>query len=556
MKRAWAVAVLGPFVAAILAVGAVLASAAPAAAHASLVSTDPAEGEVLPETPDDVTFTFDEQVRLTADSIRVFDADGAPLEAEASSRSEEIVVDLPDELDDGTYVVVWQVVSADGHPIAGSLTFSIGAPSLEVARPQIEETDPGPVRRVLSVVQGLEYAGLLLSAGLLVFAAWALRGVRDGDVVRARVVRVAWWSAGLATLAAVAAIPLSGAYQQGLPLSKLGESQTTDLALVGKDALVLAVIAAGLLVALMAVSRERWRVAVVPAALLAACAPALVGHSRAIDPVWLMTITDVVHLVCGAVWFGGLVGLALTLGPLSGRERDAALVLSRFSGLAAALLGLLAVTGVLMGWRILEGWAPLFDTGYGRVLLVKVGTAALVALVAGYNRFRLLPRAVDGVGHTERRRAALGVRRAVRIEVGLLVVVLGLTGFLTTLSPREVEDTRPAVPSRVDAALAGEVKVLVTAAPGRRGPNTLLVQMQNQAGEPADQFAEPVVSLSAGLGGDETPVDLGEQPVTPVATGTYAVQVVFPSSGTWKVQVSVRASEFDNPVAVVEVEIA
>ena len=52
--------------------------ATPAAAHASLVSTDPAEGEVLPETPDVVTFTFDERVSLSDQSIRVFDAQGEP----------------------------------------------------------------------------------------------------------------------------------------------------------------------------------------------------------------------------------------------------------------------------------------------------------------------------------------------------------------------------------------------------------------------------------------------------------------------------------------------
>ena len=56
----------------------------------------------------------------------------------ATSEDEVVTADLPDELADGTYVVAWRVVSADGHPISGSLTFSIGAPSETVVPPHVD----------------------------------------------------------------------------------------------------------------------------------------------------------------------------------------------------------------------------------------------------------------------------------------------------------------------------------------------------------------------------------------------------------------------------------
>ncbi len=34
-------------------------------------------------------------------------------------------------LPDGTHVLSWRVISADGHPVGGSLIFSIGAPSVQ-----------------------------------------------------------------------------------------------------------------------------------------------------------------------------------------------------------------------------------------------------------------------------------------------------------------------------------------------------------------------------------------------------------------------------------------
>ena len=72
---------------AVLLAGLLVGSAgAPASAHASLVSTDPAEGAVVPEAPDVVTFTFDEPVSLADDSIQAYDAAGEPVDVDASAR--------------------------------------------------------------------------------------------------------------------------------------------------------------------------------------------------------------------------------------------------------------------------------------------------------------------------------------------------------------------------------------------------------------------------------------------------------------------------------------
>ena len=149
---------------------ALLASAAPAAAHASLVSTDPVDGTVLAESPGQATLTFDERVSLPPDGVQVFDADGKPVTSPASASDVLVTVDLPDQLGDGTYVVVWRVVSADGHPVAGSLTFSVGTPSITVVSPKLPEPADPAVTAVLSTAQAATYIGLLLAVGLGIFA--------------------------------------------------------------------------------------------------------------------------------------------------------------------------------------------------------------------------------------------------------------------------------------------------------------------------------------------------------------------------------------------------
>lgn len=540
-------------VAAVLAVLALLLTAAPASAHATLVASDPAEGEVLAEAPDVVTFTFDEPVVLSDGSVQVFDAAGEPVGSSAGARDAVVTADLPDGLTDGTYVVVWRVVSTDGHPITGSLTFSVGAPSETVVPPQVEEASAAGIKGDLGLAQALQYVGLLLAGGLVVFTCWVVGAAGLPSRPRVAVRLLTRIGAALTAFAAALAVPLSGAYQQGLPFEETLSSQAFDLTLVGDDLLVLVLQAAGLGAALAATRRavlsQRERVLATVGAGLAVLSPALVGHTRSFEPVPLLVVTDVVHLGAGAVWLGGLAGLALALPTLASRARETAALVTRFSTLAAAVLAVLVATGSLMAWRVLGSWAGLVDTAYGRLLLVKVGVALVVVALAGFNRLRLLPRVLGAAGHGDRTRAAAGVRRTVLAEAGLLVVLLGVTGFLVNTSPREEASVPAPAGGRVVSGSLGELTVLATATPGARGRNTLTVQVQDAAGEPLDGFAAPEVSVRSGE------VDLGQVAVVPTAAGTYAAEVVFPSAGTWEVQVSLRETEFDNPVTTLSVDV-
>jgi copper transport protein len=294
--------------------------------------------------------------------------------------------------------------------------------------------------------------------------------------------------------------------------------------------------------------RER-RVPATAAAALAVWSPALVGHTKAYEPVPLLVVTDALHLSAGAIWLGGLVGLALTLPAIRGRRRDTATVVSRFSTVAAGVLALLVASGTLTGWRILGSWDALFGTTYGRLLIVKVGIALLVVAIAAWNRYRLLPRVSTAVGHDEGLVAAGLVRRTVVAEACLLLAVLGVTGFLVNQPPREQPEAAAPRPGRVESVVVGDLRVLATLTPGKQGPNTVTVQIQDQAGDPVDAFAAPEVSLAS----DE--VDLGVVPVTPVGAGTYAAEAVIPAPGVWRVQVSLKASEFDNPVVTLSFDV-
>ncbi|GEB16331.1 copper resistance CopC/CopD family protein [Pimelobacter simplex] len=535
----------------LVAVLTVLGTATSASAHATLVSTDPAEGAVLPEAPSEVTFTFDEPVQLVPDGLLAFDAEGKRVDLDPKASGVEVTGELPGDLANGTYVITWRVVSADGHPIAGSLTFHVGAPSPKVVPPGSVTTEPGALPTVQAIVHGLDYVALLLAGGLAVFLSWTVRGVRLADDVRRRLVRVLRGSALVAVLAAAAAVPLAGAYQLGSGLDGVLDPAALDPGLVQQDLQVLALQAFGLAVAAWAAGQRRSSLVVDLVTALAVWSPALVGHTRAYEPSALLVVTDALHLTAGAVWLGGLTGLALTLRSVAGRPKDAALLLTRFSTLAAGLLAALALSGVLLGWRIVGSWSRLFGETYGRLLLVKVALVLVVAAIAAVNRYRLLPRVTGDTGHDVRRQGAALVRRAVVAEAALLVAVLGVTGFLTQKPPGgEPPAAAPTADTGVVTGVASDdLKVLAVLDPGPGLQRRLIVQVQNLAGDPLDLHDAPAVALRT------SSVDLGEVPLTPTGSGTYAADVVFPTTGTWKLQVSIRVDEFTSPVTTVDLDV-
>lgn len=528
---------------------AVLLSTSPAQAHATLIGTDPEEGAVLDQAPETITFTFDEAVTLPPAGVTVYDAKGEEVTSEATASGTEMQVALAEasSLGDGTYVVAWRAVSADGHPISGSLTFAVGAPSLSVASPP--STEPSRATAVIhGVLQFLQYAALLLVVGLVWFRGVIVGEHRVPDRAIARVQRVQILAGMVAVVALVALAPASGALQSESGPGAILTFDAWSPASVGKEWLSALVGIVGIAAALAL--RERPRLAAV-AGLVAICSPALVGHSRAVVPAWLVTATDVIHLVAGALWLGGLVGLALTLPLITRRGTVAAEIVTRFSTLAAVSLAALAVSGVLMGWRILGSWDNLLNSTYGTLLMTKIALVVAVAVMAAGNRLLVLPRVRQAAGHDDTVEAGSMLRRAVLMEAGVLVVVLGVTGFLVDQPPQagagSTGSTAAVAQTNTQAAeLGDDHRVYATLTPSGPGPNVLRLQIQDAAGEPVEAAAVPTAKLRSG------DVDLGSLTLKTVAAGTWEADVVLPKGGVWEATVGLRLGEFESPLGLVK----
>ncbi len=118
-------------------VAAVLATAGPAAAHAALVSTDPADGTTLGALPAQITLTFDDTIvaDLGGNQVQVTDATGAALTDGDPVVQDNIVTQALTGAASGPITVAWRVVSDDGHPVSGGFSFTVTAPPTPTATP-------------------------------------------------------------------------------------------------------------------------------------------------------------------------------------------------------------------------------------------------------------------------------------------------------------------------------------------------------------------------------------------------------------------------------------
>ncbi|WP_326593073.1 copper resistance CopC/CopD family protein [Streptomyces brevispora] len=383
--------------------GLLLAVAGPASAHAALTGSDPQDGAVVDTAPKQVTLTFSEQVAMGEGSIRVLDPDGKRADTEAapldlhSGSTVQYGVALHAGLPDGTYTVAWQAVSADSHPVSGAFTFSIGAPSKTTVALPDNEAGGGLVGTLYGIARYAAYAGFIVLVGgaAFVLACWQ-RGA--GARPLQRLVVRGWTTLTAATLAMLllrnpytGSGKLADAFDlDGLTAvldTKPGAALVSRLLLLGASALFIAVLFGTY--AKREDEREKkdltFGLAIGGAVIAAGIAGtwALAEHaSTGIQPGVAMPV-DVLHLLAVATWLGGLAALLVALYRTPDVTADA---VRRFSRIAFGSVLVVAATGIYQSWRQLGSWSALTDTGYGQLLLVKVGLVAVLVGVASISR--------------------------------------------------------------------------------------------------------------------------------------------------------------------------
>ncbi|GAA3163765.1 hypothetical protein GCM10010466_63370 [Planomonospora alba] len=128
----------------LLACAALLGAVAPAQAHNVLIGSDPKDGAELATGPEEITLTFDQPARQGFAQISLTGPDGARWEdGKTSVDGAEVSVRVRPLGPAGKYVVGYRILSSDGHPVSGKVTFTLTAPGPGAAAPSPSASSAG-----------------------------------------------------------------------------------------------------------------------------------------------------------------------------------------------------------------------------------------------------------------------------------------------------------------------------------------------------------------------------------------------------------------------------
>lgn len=436
---------------------AALALPASALAHAALVRTVPQASRVLERQPREVRLTYTEPVEPRFAIVSVTDAAGQQVTAgdprRARGNPDQLVVPLR-KVPSGWYLVFWRVISVDGHPVRGAFTFAVGpsaGPPPQFAIPSLSETATTPKLLITRWIVFLSLMSALGLFGLRMFVGRPLVRVVPASSLRA--VSIAFWIALAVALVATplyvlfstAQFALRSAFDLNAIVPLARDSAFTRGYL---DLEVLLVLFGGAAAVALWVDRpERGRRSVAEilaqsgaavAGLATLVVPGLVGHASQVASSDLALVLDASHLLAGSVWIGGLIGLVVLWQATAALHRVGALsyVVPRFSRVALVSVLLLLGSGIWASVLHVPTLASLWQTSYGKVILIKIGLLGTAMVLAAVNLLRTRPR----LAAAERRPDLAGgaanlLRQLVSAEIVLVVWAIFAAAVLTSFAP-------------------------------------------------------------------------------------------------------------------------
>ncbi len=441
---------------------------APASAHNSLVTSDPADGTTLTAPPSSITWTFKNSVPLETMSVFLTDAAGARSELSGSrhapGNTKQVITPLPPTIA-GSISIRWRLVSPDGHVVSGRVALTLPATSTTPTTPAAPTTGPPPSDAPTAtatdtaappttaasrepgtpdagdaedtsvpgalrwILRYASYLAIMSVVGLLIVKAFVW-GAVDTQPLARRAIGVSLLAT--AVLSALQLLVLASDVAGDPPwasLDALGTATSTD---AGASFVVRILLALALWFVLI---RCSFTVAEVYWTAVSICAVGLLatwsfaGHSWSMRWAEVGVATDVLHHGAAAAWLTGL-GVTVWLVRSSSNDPHARSAVGRFSRLAAASVAIIAATGAIQSVRLVGNPANLFDGAHGRALAIKVVLVGAMLGLASANRKRLRS-ALSSSQTTD----MTPLRRAVVAEVVLGLAVIAATATMVASAP-------------------------------------------------------------------------------------------------------------------------
>ncbi|PSH62012.1 copper resistance protein CopC [Phyllobacterium brassicacearum] len=501
-----------------------LASIGVCHAHATLVMSNPSANSILDDYPQQFSLEFSEPVSSIFFSL--VEPDGTIQNLESIEAAGNMVtLHAPDIRQRGTHALNWRVVSADGHPIGGSIVYSIGAPTAAI-HPEGPKTD-SEVRDLIWLARLLIYAGCFFGVGGIFFFNWMETDHHD----KRDPVLLAVLLPGLA--AAAFSIPLQGLDVLSLPIGTFSKNSAWNAGFATTYGTSALFAGSAICLALFAhLFKIRVRLLSAIALIAVGLAFGSSGHAVTAAPQWLMRSAVIIHVMSAAFWAGSLYPLAKLFATGCA---SAPSVLRRFSRTVLFAVIPMLVAGVVLAFVQLGRVDALWLTDYGRVLVGKSLLVGVVLICAAVNRVIFTSPAVRGDLVAGR-----NLRTTTHAEILLILGILAVVGLWRFTPPPRTVMAEPVAAAEVHIHTE-KVMVDLSLTPKRIGAMT--AQMSVTTGDFAALHEKEVTLV---MSHPTLGIASLKRRAVKIGEGLWRVENLnVPFPGDWLIRLDVLVSDFD-----------
>jgi len=539
-----------------------------ASAHPFLLDSEPGQGQNAPAGTTQIITNYSEAVEIGFSELKVYDANGNQIDNgdTAYNDGETSLIVTTQPLEDGVYTITSKVLSkVDGHLVQAAIVFGVGDVKIDSSLLETQESSETTfIPESIARFPGLVGQTIVLGGVIVSITIWSSQQTRFrevfGDIHQQFKVKFSK-IIGYGVIATFASnFIMLGVQTWRLEVSPL-EVIGTTFGTTWLIRMIITIIIIGIWF-WMEKKKEisiKGQIPLLVASLILIATTTMMGHgaSTELEAPWIL---DYAHNLLSSIWIGGLIFFAFVALPTiaktnnSIKEKITLSLIPRFSGLFIIAIGILIITGPTLLWFLDDNVASLTESTYGKLILIKIGIAAVMIAFGGLYQVKFLKNTHD----FEKLDISKRISKPLKFEAGLGIALLAVVALLvnSSLPAGEIQsaDAIQGTFGYESILFSENAKFDVKVLPAGIGSNTISVIVSSFDDKPL----EDISGLKIKVSNPQKNIAPIEAEVTEYEQNSiikYSADTTFGFAGNWQIELEAQRNENSNENTIFNIQI-
>ena len=539
-----------------------------ASAHPFLLDSEPGQGQNAPAGTIQIITNYSEAVEIGFSELKVYDANGNQIDNRdtAYNGGETSLVITTQPLEDGVYTITSKVLSkVDGHLVQAAIVFGVGDVKIDSSLLEKQESSETTfIPESIARFPGLVGQTIVLGGVIVSITIWSSQQTRFREVFtdineqfKVKFSKIIGYGV-IATFA-------SNFIMLGVQTWRL---ETSPLDVIGTTfgttwliRMIITIIIIGLWFWMEKKKQItiKGQIPLLIASLILIATTTMMGHgaSTELEAPWIL---DYTHNLLSSIWIGGVIFFAFVALPTitktdnSTKEKIALSLIPRFSGLFIIAIGILIITGPTLLWFLDDNVASLTDSTYGKLILIKIGIAAVMIAFGGLYQVKFLKNTHD----FEKLNISKKISKPLKVEAGLGIALLAVVALLvnSSLPAGEIQsaDALQGTFGFESTLFSENAKFDVKVLPAGIGTNTISVIVSSYDNKPLADISGVKIKVSNPQK-NISPIEADVTENIQDSITKYSGDAIFGFAGNWQIELEAQRTENSNENAIFNLQI-